>query len=254
MKSKIYIVTGHYGSGKTEFAVNYALSLKETNEKVILVDMDIVNPYFRSNDSRTLLEDAGITVIAPSYAGTNVDIPALPADLMRIFAEDNAQIVLDVGGDDDGAIALGRYKHFFDDADYEMYLVVNTRRPLTTNAQEIIQMKTDIETASRLTVSSLVSATNLAEETTAEIAEEGVSVVEEVSQETGLPIAFVCVTENVLKIFPARQKIRPFALHGIPLKFSYIFRRSVRPLSDPIIIFLFCGQKGNEQTWQRLLF
>ncbi|MFR8976143.1 MAG: hypothetical protein ACLVG9_09110, partial [Eubacteriales bacterium] len=108
MKSNIYIVTGHYGSGKTEFSVNYALSLKKTCEKVFLVDLDIVNPYFRSNDARALLEDAGICVIAPAYAGTNVDIPVLPPEIMRIFEEEDAKIILDVGGDDDGAIALGR--------------------------------------------------------------------------------------------------------------------------------------------------
>ena len=147
MKSNIYIVTGHYGSGKTEFSVNYALSLKKTCEKVFLVDLDIVNPYFRSNDARALLEDAGICVIAPAYAGTNVDIPVLPPEIMRIFEEEDAKIILDVGGDDDGAIALGRYKKYFDESGYELYLVVNTRRPLTSNADEIIHREIPFSTA-----------------------------------------------------------------------------------------------------------
>ncbi len=193
----IYIVTGHYGSGKTEFSVNFALSLKEKHENVILVDLDIVNPYFRSHDAKSLLENAGITVLAPHYAGTNVDIPVLPPEIMRIFEEKDAQIVLDVGGDDDGAIALGRYKQYFDKTDYEMYLVVNTRRPLTSTAEEIIEMKEQIEIASRLTVTGLISDTNLADETTAEIVLEGVAITEEVSKKTGLPVVFVCTGESV---------------------------------------------------------
>ncbi len=196
VKSNIYIVTGHYGSGKTEFSLNFALSLKESCEKVFLVDLDIVNPFFRSNDARALLEDAGICVIAPAYAGTNVDIPVLPPEIMRIFEEEDAKIILDVGGDDDGAIALGRYKKYFDESGYEMYLVVNTRRPLTSTAEEIIQMKNDIELASRLTVTGLIADTNIAEETTSEIVEEGYQIVEEVSRETGLPIKFVCAAEQ----------------------------------------------------------
>lgn len=197
MKSNIYIVTGHYGSGKTEFSVNFALSLKKTNEKVILVDLDIVNPYFRSNDSKELLEKNGVTLIAPAYAGTNVDIPVLPPEIMRIFEEQDAQIVIDVGGDDDGAIALGRYKQFFDKTDYEMYLVINTRRPFTKTPDEISQMKADIETASRLTVTALVSCTNLADDTTADIVTEGAKIANDASLALNLPIKYVVATEDL---------------------------------------------------------
>ena len=191
MKSKIYITVGHYGSGKTEFSVNYALFLRKTHEKVILVDLDIVNPYFRSNDARALLEKNGITLIAPDYAGTNVDIPVLPAEVMRIFNEDDATIIIDVGGDDDGAIALGRYKQFFDNADYEMSLVVNTRRPLSSTVDEIVEMKENIEIASRLKVTNIIADTNIADETTKEIIEEGYEITKEASDVLGLPIKYV---------------------------------------------------------------
>lgn len=191
MNSKIYITVGHYGSGKTEYSVNYALHLKKTHDKVFLVDLDIVNPYFRSNDARSLLEDNGVTVIAPDYAGTNVDIPALPPDVMRIFNVDDAAIVIDVGGDDDGAIALGRYKRFFENADTEMSLVVNTRRPLSATVEEIIEMKENIEAASRLVVSDLIADTNLGSETTKEIIESGYEIVKEVSNRLSLPIKYV---------------------------------------------------------------
>ncbi len=191
MNSKIHIIVGHYGSGKTEFSINYALFLKKTYPKVILVDLDIVNPYFRSNDARKVLEDAGITVIAPDYAGTNVDIPVLPPEVMRIFNEPDAQVVIDVGGDDDGAIALGRYKQFFDSADYEMNLVVNTRRPLSSTVSEIIEMKENIEFSSRLSVTSVIADTNIADETTKEIIEDGYDITKEAADKMGLPIKFV---------------------------------------------------------------
>lgn len=190
MKSKIYITVGHYGSGKTEYSVNLALALAKTHDKVVLVDLDIVNPYFRSNDSRELLESQGITVIAPDYAGTNVDIPALPAEIMRIFNIDDAVIIVDVGGDDDGAIALGRYKQFFDTADYEMSLVVNTRRPLSGTVEEIIEMKQNIEYASRLSVTNIIADTNLGIETTKEIIEEGYFLIKEAAQQMNLPVKY----------------------------------------------------------------
>ena len=191
MNSKIYITVGHYGSGKTEYSVNYALHLKKTYDKVFLVDLDIVNPYFRSNDARSLLEANGITVIAPDYAGTNVDIPALPPDVMRIFNVDDAAIVIDVGGDDDGAIALGRYKRFFENADVDVSLVVNTRRPLSGSVEEIIEMKENIEFSSRLAVTDLIADTNISDETTKEIIEEGYEIVKEVSERLNLPIKYV---------------------------------------------------------------
>ncbi len=191
MNSKIYITVGHYGSGKTEYSISYALHLKKTYDKVFLVDLDIVNPYFRSNDARALLESNGITVIAPDYAGTNVDIPALPPEIMRIFNVDDAAIIVDVGGDDDGAIALGRYKRFFESADTEMSLVVNTRRPLSGTVEEIIEMKENIEAASRLTVTDLIADTNISLETTKEIIEEGYEIVKEVSNRLGIPIKYV---------------------------------------------------------------
>ena len=190
MKSKIYITVGHYGSGKTEYSVNFALALAKKHDKVFLVDLDIVNPYFRSNDARELLESQGITVIAPDYAGTNVDIPALPADVMRIFNVEDAAIVIDVGGDDDGAIALGRYKQFFDSADYEMSLVVNTRRPLSGTVEEIVEMKQNIEYASRLNVTNIIADTNLGEETTKEIIEEGYFLIEKAAKQMNLPVKY----------------------------------------------------------------
>ena len=188
---RITLLCGHYGSGKTNIAVNMAYDLKKNYEKVVIADLDIVNPYFRSNDARSLLEANGITVIAPDYAGTNVDIPALPPDIMRIFNVDDAAIVIDVGGDDDGAIALGRYKRFFDSADVDVSLVINTRRPLSGTVEEIIEMKENIELSSRLRVTDLIADTNISDETTKEIIEEGAEIVKEVSERLNIPIKYV---------------------------------------------------------------
>ena len=129
-------------------------------------------------------------MIAPDYAGTNVDIPALPADVMRIFNVEDAHIVIDVGGDDDGAIALGRYKQFFDSADYEMSLVVNTRRPLSGTVEEIVEMKQNIEYASRLNVTNIIADTNLGPETTKEIIEEGYFLIEKAAKQMNLPVKY----------------------------------------------------------------
>lgn len=214
MKSKIYITVGHYGSGKTEFSVNYALELKKTHDKVILVDLDIVNPYFRSNDARDLLLENGVTLIAPDYAGTNVDIPVLPAEIMRIFNEENAVIIIDVGGDDDGAVALGRYKQFFDSADYEMSLVVNTKRPLSSTVDEIVEMKENIEVASRLSVTNIIADTNIADETTKEIIENGYTLIMKAAEKLNLPIKYVVSaidadfsTEINTKLFKIKRRL-----------------------------------------------
>jgi len=124
----IYVITGHYGSGKTEFAVNLAKKLKNP----VIVDMDIVNPYFRTVDAKAMLEAQGVKVIAPEFANTNVDVPSLPPDIFGALQGDN-DVILDVGGDDDGAIVLGQYNKYFQNG-YEMYFVMNFCRPMTADA------------------------------------------------------------------------------------------------------------------------
>ena len=195
---RVTLFAGHYGSGKTNVAVNFALHLAAQGKAVTLADMDIVNPYYRSKDSAKDLEAAGVKVIASAYANTNVDVPALPQEMYSVTEDKSRYAVLDVGGDDDGAIALGRYKQYFDKTNYEMYLVVNTRRPLTQTKEEILEMKENIEFASRLTVTGLIADTNLADETTEDVVMEGVKTVSEVSSTCGLPMVYVCTPEGVI--------------------------------------------------------
>lgn len=212
MEKRIHVIVGHYGSGKTEFAINYALFLKESYQKVYIVDLDIVNPYFRTNDEREKLEKLGISVIASPYASSNVDVPSLPADIYRVFAEKDAAVVFDVGGDDDGAIALGRYKQFFDAENPEMFFVINTYRPLTADCASVCEMIANIEAVSRLRVTGLVNSSNLAGLTTEKELLAGQSVTNDVAEKTGIPCVYAVGLEKVLKALPADFSIPTFSI------------------------------------------
>ncbi len=206
MKSKndarIHIIVGHYGSGKTEFAINYALWLKQSFERVYLVDLDIVNPYFRTNDAAPKLSALGLSVIASAYAGSNVDVPSLPSEIQRVFVDQNAAVVFDVGGDDDGAVALGRYKPYFDKEKTEMLFVLNAYRPMTTTKEAVCKMIADIEAASRQKITALVNSSNLAELSTATETIQGQKLTDEVSRITNIPCRYVAATESVINDLP----------------------------------------------------
>ena len=191
---KINIVTGHYGSGKTNFSANLAVKLAESGEKVTVVDLDIVNPYFRSADFGELFAKKNIELVAPMYANSNLDIPAISFDLERI-ATDDGYLVIDVGGDDAGAIALGRYSEAFSEFSdkIDMFYVVNCRRFLTQTAGEALELMYEIEAAANMKHTAIVNNTNLLYETTKEVLEDSVPFAEEVAQKAGLPVAYTCV-------------------------------------------------------------
>ena len=201
---RISIFTGHFGSGKTEVAVNFALKLRERNIKTAIVDFDIVNPFFRAVDAKEHLESKGVWVISSLYANTNVDIPALPAEIYTLFEKKEYNVVFDVGGDDLGARALSRFKQEIESEDYEMYFVINTKRPMTDTAEKIEEMIFEIESASRLKVSKLVNNTKLVGQTTVEDVLEGHRMIKELSQKLDIPIAFVSgfreIADEVRKI------------------------------------------------------
>ncbi|GHV44206.1 hypothetical protein FACS189492_0160 [Clostridia bacterium] len=182
----IYIITGHYGSGKTEIAINLALSLKIAEKAVAIIDLDLVNPYFRTKDAERLLTDRGIRVISPQYANTNVDLPVVPAEIISALQGDG-DVVIDVGGDDDGAIALGQYNAYFQNRRYEMYFVINQKRPMTANADDTVRLLREVERASRLRVTGLIDNTNLKDQTTAQDIDGGKALTFTVSRATGIP-------------------------------------------------------------------
>ncbi len=206
MEPRIHIIVGHYGSGKTEFAINYALGLRERYARVYLVDLDIVNPYFRTNDVKERLEAMGLSVIASPYASSNVDVPSLPSDIHRVFADQDAAVVFDVGGDDDGAIALGRYKQFFDKEKPQMLFVINVFRPMTATPEQIKDMVTDIEITSRQKVTALVNSSNLAGLTTKDEVMKGQEITGQASRLTGIPLRYTTVTEEVAKTLPEENR------------------------------------------------
>ena len=168
---RLTLFCGHYGSGKTNIALNYALQLKQQGGAVTVADLDIVNPYFRTKDSRTELEEAGIRLICSEYANTNVDIPALPPELYSITDDQNHRVVLDIGGDDRGALVLGRLAPaILQEDSYEMLMVINRYRPLTPDAASTVEVMREIETAGGIRFTGLVNNSNLGEATDAVLA------------------------------------------------------------------------------------
>lgn len=214
---RITIFAGHYGSGKTNVAVNYALRLSEEGKKVSLSDLDIVNPYFRSKDSEKILNDAGIRFISSEYANSNVDMPALPADAYSVTADKERFAVVDVGGDDRGALALGRYvPDILAENDYEMLFVINKYRPLTRDAKSAVEVMREIEDAAKMCFTAIVNNSNIGELTKAQDVLSSVSYANEVAQMTGLPVRMTSVHFDLEKelagkienLFPIKLYIR----------------------------------------------
>ena len=186
---RLTLFAGHYGSGKTNIAVNYALRLAGEGKQVCIADLDIVNPYFRTKDSAAVLEQAGVHLISPQFANTNVDLPALPAEAYRLVADKSVYGIMDIGGDDRGAYALGRYvPAILEENDYRMVFIANSYRPLTRTPEEALEVMREIEAACGLAFTDIINNSNLASETTAETVLNSVSYVEELSRISGLPI------------------------------------------------------------------
>ena len=196
---RVTLFAGHYGSGKTNIAVNYALALKKAGTDVVIADLDIVNPYFRTKDSADALEKAGIRLISSAYANTNLDIPALPQEMYAVTDDRSRHAVLDIGGDDRGATALGRISPaILAENDYEMLAVVNLYRPLTRTAEDVLEVLREVEEAAHLPFTGIVNNSNLGEETTAEDVLATVEEVQRLSELSGLPVRFTSVTETLL--------------------------------------------------------
>ena len=194
---RVTLLAGHYGSGKTNIAVNLALEIKK-HYPVVIGDLDIVNPYYRTKDSQDELEKAGIDLISSPYANTNLDIPAIPADFYRITNDHSTYAVLDIGGDDQGAVALGRYvPALIEENNFDMLFVANFRRPLTPNAEDALEVMREIETACGLKFTGIINNTNLGAETTAQTVLDSVAECEKLSQLSGLPIERTSVREDL---------------------------------------------------------
>ena len=214
---RIVLFSGHYGSGKTNIAVNLAFRLKEQYERVSIADIDIVNPYFRTEDSRKELEAAGIRLIVSPFANSNVDVPALPQEVYSIVHDRGQQAIVDVGGDDRGALALGRWRDaILEEDNYEMLFVVNRFRPLTRDADSTIEIMLEIEAASKMPFTAVVNNSNLGSETTAEDILASQAYAQEICKRTGLPLKMTTVRAELMpeldgrieNLFPLRLQAR----------------------------------------------
>lgn len=195
---RLYIICGHYGSGKTNVALNLAFRLKEQGENIAIADLDIVNPYFRTKDSAEELAQKGIGLICSEYAGSNVDIPALPQDMYAITDRLDTKYILDIGGDDRGALALGRLSpKIKQENNYEMLLTVNRFRPLTRDTASVLEVINEIEYAAQIRFTGIINNSNLGEETTAADVLSSVEYAEEISKATSLPIILTAVDERL---------------------------------------------------------
>jgi hypothetical protein len=185
------VVTGHYGSGKTNLSVNLALDLARTHDEVTLVDLDVVNPYFRSSDYTPLLAEKDVRVIAPTFAGTTLDAPSLPPAIYSAFDSTGA-VIFDVGGDDAGATALGRFSRDISALDYDLLYVVNRYRALTATPADAVALLREIEAASRLSVSGVVNNSHLKSETTVATVLDSLDYANQAAELLGVPL--VCTT------------------------------------------------------------
>ena len=197
---RLTLFAGHYGSGKTNIAVNYALHLAAEGKKVCIADLDIVNPYFRTKDSAKVLDEAGVELISPQFANTNVDLPALPAEAYRLVTDKNTYGIMDIGGDDRGAYALGRYVPGMKaENNYRMIYVANCYRPLTRTAEDALEVMREIEAACGLQFTDIVNNSNLGTETTPETLLNSLPFIEELSNLSGLPVFATTAVTDVAK-------------------------------------------------------
>lgn len=196
---RLNIMIGAYGSGKSEVAVNCALKMKENRPsgKVLMADMDIVNPFYRSADAKELLEKNGIRVIIPSYANSNVDAPVLTGEMYVIFDDVDYSGVFDIGGEDMGANVLGSLKSRLEKIDCNLIMVVNTLRPFTADVKGILKMGSELQEASRMKISGFINNTNLLEQTTFSEVLEGEKIVLEASERCGIPLLATTIMEGV---------------------------------------------------------
>ena len=198
---KYIIVIGNFGSGKTELSLNLAFDAAKNN-KVTLVDLDIINPYFRSSERKKELEAAGVRLLCPNYVSAGVEVPSLPAEIYSVFSDTSDVVIFDVGGDAAGAIALGQYRRFFKDVEnVETLYVINMRRPFSCELDLNLDMISKVTEAGRIRIDALVNNTNLSQETSIAELIDGYDMVRRVSLETGLPVKYTTGCEPVIGEF-----------------------------------------------------
>lgn len=202
---RVTLLSGHYGSGKTNIAVNLALELRKQADRVAVADLDIVNPYFRTKDSGDTFSHAGIRLISSAFANSNLDLPAMPQDLYAITDDRSLHVIVDVGGDDRGALALGRLApSLLEEGNYQMLFVINRFRPLTRDAESTLEVKREIEEACGIPFTGIIHNSNLGVETVPETVLSSVPYAEEVARLCGLPIVATSVQASLIPALTGR--------------------------------------------------
>jgi len=187
---------GGFGSGKTEIAINYSIYCKKNYNQVAIVDLDIVNPYFRIREVKDTLNHKDIKVIAPQDEWAYAELPLISPEIKGLIQNADYHLILDVGGDDVGTVILGNYKSFIKDLDYEMLLVLNSYRPFTQSIPQIKQIAQEIENTSRLKISGVVSNPNLSTQTDEDVIKKGHILIRQAAQKLKIPIKFICIDEQ----------------------------------------------------------
>lgn len=197
---RIRIIIGHFGSGKTEFAVNYAMKLAEKEEDVAICDLDVINPYFRSREKAEIMEDKGIKVISgASGHNANLAVPMVSAAIIGPIRDENCQTVLDVGGDIDGARTLARYRPHFNTENTDIFFVINANRPETQNVKAVAKYIEEMEESINMKVTGLISNTHMLKSTSIEDVVKGIELVNEVSEKLDIPIKYIVALEQVTR-------------------------------------------------------
>lgn len=228
---RLTLFAGHYGSGKTNIAVNYALHLAGQGKKVCIADLDIVNPYFRTKDSARELAAAGVDLISPQFANTNVDLPALPAEAYRLVTDRQTFGIMDIGGDDRGAYALGRYvPSILEENNYRMAYVANCYRPLTRTAEDALEVMREIETACGLRFTCIINNSNLGTETTPETVLKSLDFIQRLSELSGLPVFLHTAVADVAAVL--QEKIYPVL--PLQLQEKYFDLPTQKPANRPL--------------------
>ena len=206
---RYYAIIGNFGSGKTELALNMAFEAAAKGEKVTFVDIDVINPYFRSTERKAELNAAGIRLISPNFTSSGVEVPSIPPEIFSVFSDNSDLVIFDVGGDPVGAIAMGQYYGYFKELEhFEVWYVINCRRPLSSGADENVEMIGKITGVSRLKVTGILNNTNLSHETSTEDLFDGLDITKEVSERTGLPVIGTVGTPEILSEFLAEAEKR----------------------------------------------
>ena len=216
-QKKYLVITGNYGSGKTEISLNLALNASE-NKKTTIVDLDIVNPYFRTAEKSEFLEHAGIRVLMPTFAMTTVDIPALPPEIQSVFETPSDHVIFDVGGDDTGAAALGRYNPSFvkNKDNLITAFVINCMRPLTMCSSDIVDLGMRIEKRSRMNIDMIINNTNLGSQTTPEMIEKGEEIVLDCAEKMNIGFVYTTGEMDIVRKCRLQTPIMPIKRYMIP--------------------------------------